>query len=153
MLSITRWEMRRCVAPDEIRACMEEHWNTSPWAQSLHYEVVDGQNINQHQPPRSHRHLMMHDFDKIARQTGGATLKASLDKQAPLHGIKYSPSVDVESKGGSLSGNTRNKEWLARFSKRSDIGHSPDRRRIPLVEVANDDEFTHPGTKVIGYLN
>lgn len=33
----------------------------------------------------------MHEYYKIARRTGGSTLKEALDKQTPLRGYRYSP--------------------------------------------------------------
>ena len=92
--------------------------------------------------------------DKIVRQIGGATLKAALDRQSPLHGYRYSPSVcKMMWKEGwwGGAGLGKNKQGIKdpimpNFRGKKKI------KRTPLVGVATGEAFKALGNEVFGYL-
>ena len=97
----------------------------------------------------------MHDYYKITIQIGGATIKAALDGQTPLHGYRYSPSVcKMMWKEGwwGGAGLGKNKQGIKDPILPNTRIAPKMRKNSPLVGVATSEEFRHLGNEVFGYL-
>ena len=94
---------------------------------------------------------LMHDYYKIVRQIGGATLKAALDRQSPLHGYRYSPSVcKMMWKEGWWGGTGLGKSKQG--IKDPIMMEKKKAKHTPLVGVATGEDFRVLGNEVFGYL-
>ena len=134
--------------PEEVHAWMEEHlYEINPSSKKFFRWPRD---VTASTP--SCRQLM-HDYYKIARQIGGATLKAALDRQTPLHGYRYSPSVcKMMWKEGWWGGAGLGKNKQGVKDPILPNAGPKMKKSTPLVGVATSDEFRHLGNEVFGYL-